>query len=193
MELATRTDGQIETPAEDRRASRQRVSRPSRRRIWMRRAGVVLVVPLLWLTWSVGGALMAPGTDTTTARLAEWARFNGMGWVVSGLEQVQYQIDPPQVGGSLAGGIPKISAPGLASGLPPGASGATPRDAPLAPIPPQAQPALPEEGVWQTLTSGFCTRRSGVSLRGMRNSARRLLCFLSLLFYFFCCHKNSVL
>ena len=151
--MTTRTDSQIETRAEDRRASRQRVSRPSRRRIWMRRAGVVLVVPLLWLTWSVGGALMAPGTDTTTARLAEWARFNGMGWVVSGLEQVQYQIDPPQVGGSLAGGIPKISAPGLASGLPPGASGATPRDAPLAPIPPQAQPALPEEGVWQTLTS----------------------------------------
>ena len=112
-----------------------------------------MVVALLWLTWSIGGALMAPGTDTTAARLAEWARFNGLGWVVDELEQVQYQLNPPKVGGSLAGGIPLLSAPRVASGPSAGVSRAKPSNAVLAPIPPQAQPALPNEGVWQTLTS----------------------------------------
>jgi hypothetical protein len=119
----------------------------------LRRAGVVILVPLLWLSWSIGSALAAPGTDTTAARLAEWARFNGLGWVVSELEQVQYQLNPPKVGGSLAGGIPLVSAPRAASGLPSGTSRAKPSIAVPSPIPPQAQPALPNEGVWQTLTS----------------------------------------
>ncbi|MHB8187544.1 MAG: phosphodiester glycosidase family protein [Dermatophilaceae bacterium] len=96
---------------------------------------------------------MAPGTDSTVARLAEWARFNGMGWVVSELEQVQYQLDPPKVGGSLAGGIPGVAASRPKAGPRAGSLGATPVDAVLAPVPPQAQPALPGEGVWQTLTS----------------------------------------
>ena len=124
--------------------------RPSRRRYWVRRAGVVLVVLLLWLTWSIGGALTAPGTDTTAARLAEWARFNGLGWAVSGLEQLQYQMNPPKVGGSLAGGIPGVA------GKPPEPSrstGRSSRPAVLAPIPSQARPALPGEGVWQSLVS----------------------------------------
>ena len=153
MELATLRGDQIRTPNGHRRPHRPRVSRPTRRRLWVRRAGVVLVVPLLWLVWSVGGALMAPGTDTTVERLAEWARFNGMGWVVSELEQVQYQLNPPKVGGSLAGGIPEVAAPRPKPSPRAGSSGATPVDAVLAPIPPQAQPALPGEGVWQTLTS----------------------------------------
>ncbi len=151
--MTTSTASQVGTPQEHRRPPRPEVSRPGRRRIWLRRAGAVLLVPLLWLSWSVGGALMAPGTDTTAARLAEWARFNGLGWVVSELEQVQYQLNPPKVGGSLAGGIPMVSAPQVASGLSAGTSRAKPRIAVLAPIPPQAQPALPNEGVWQTLTS----------------------------------------
>lgn len=151
--MTTRTDSQVDTPQEHRRPTRTDVSRPSRRRIWLRRAGVVILVPLLWLSWSIGSALAAPGTDTTAARLAEWARFNGLGWVVSELEQVQYQLNPPKVGGSLAGGIPFVSAPRVASGLPSGTSRAKPSIAVPSPIPPQAQPALPNEGVWQTLTS----------------------------------------
>ena len=151
--MTTRTDSQVDTPQEHRRPTRTDVSRPSRRRIWLRRAGVVILVPLLWLSWSIGSALAAPGTDTTAARLAEWARFNGLGWVVSELEQVQYQLNPPKVGGSLAGGIPLVSAPRVASGLPSGTSRAKPSIAVPSPIPPQAQPALPHEGVWQTLTS----------------------------------------
>ncbi|HEY8653980.1 MAG TPA: phosphodiester glycosidase family protein [Dermatophilaceae bacterium] len=151
--MTTRTDIQIDTPQKHRQPPRPGVSRPSRRRIWLRRAGVVILVPLLWLGWSIGGALTAPGTDTTAARLAEWARFNGMGWVVSELEQIQYQLNPPKVGGSLAGGIPMVSAPQMASGPSTRTSRAMPNIAVPAPIPPQTQPALPNEGVWQTLTS----------------------------------------
>ena len=147
MQLATRSDKRIETPQKHRRPPGSGVSGPSRRRFWARRAGVVVVVLLLWLTWSIGGALMAPGTDPTAARLAEWGRFHGLGWAVSGLEKAQYQLDPPKVGGSLSGGIPKVSA-----------AGPTPSNravsAPIpSPIPPQAQPPLPDEGVWQPLVS----------------------------------------
>ena len=116
----------------------------------MRRIGALMVVFLVWLTWSVGGALMAPGTDTTTAKLAEWARFNGLGWVVSELEQIQYQLNPPKVGGSLAGGIPVVSAPKVA---PTRAAHPTGWMAAPASIPSQAKPALPHEGAWETLTS----------------------------------------
>jgi Phosphodiester glycosidase len=104
---------------------------------------VVLVVVLLWLAWSIGGALAAPGTDSTSARLAEWARFNGLGWVVNNLEQAQYKLDPPQIGGKLAGGIPRVA---------PTRQAPARRAAPAA-IPPQARPALRDEGVWQPLMS----------------------------------------
>jgi Phosphodiester glycosidase len=136
-------DKKLNNLEEHRRPPRPGRSRPSRRRYWVRRAGVVLVVLLLWLTWSIGGALTAPGTDSTAARLAEWARFNGLGWVVSDLEQIQYQMNPPKVGGSLAGGIPIVTPARLKSRL---------LVAP-APIPPQAQPPLRDEGVWQPLIS----------------------------------------
>jgi hypothetical protein len=116
----------------------------------MRRVGVLIVVPLLWLTWSIGGALTAPGTDTTAARLAEWGRFHGLGWAVSGLEQMQYKANPPKVGGKLAGGIPRIAETRPAPTKP-----VRPPSylTPPAPIPPQAQPPLPEEGTWQSLVT----------------------------------------
>ncbi len=108
------------------------------------------MVVLAWLTWSIGGALTAPGTDTTSARLAEWGRFHGLGWAVSSLEQLQYKADPPKVGGSVAGGIPTIAPVQPGPSQP--ARSAT-YLAPPAPIPAQAQPALPHEGVWQPLVS----------------------------------------
>ena len=127
--------------------------RVTRRRIWVRRTGAVMVLPLAWLSWSVGGVLMAPGTDTVTARLAEWARFHGMGGVVSELERVQYQLDPPKIGGALAAAIPTATASPTtdptAGNLP--TTAATP--GPLQPIPTQATPALPGEGQWQPLVS----------------------------------------
>jgi uncharacterized protein YigE (DUF2233 family) len=106
-----------------------------------------MVIFLLWLTWSIGGVLRAPGTDTTSARLAEWGRFHGLGWAVDELETLQYQLSPPKVGGALAGGIPKVSA-ARPTPSPSASTAASP-----SPIPPQAQPPLPGEGVWQPLVS----------------------------------------
>jgi len=148
--LTARGDLKIEDPEKRRPPRRQPVSRVSRRRIWARRVGVLMVVLLLWLTWSIGGALTAPGTDTTAARLAEWARFHGLGWVVSDLEQAQYKANPPKVGGSLAGGIPRISTTRPAPSHP-----ARPPSYLSAPatIPAQAQPSLPGEGAWQSLVN----------------------------------------
>jgi len=104
---------------------------------------------LLWPTWSIGSALAAPGTDSTAARLAEWARFHGLGWAVDDLEQAQYRANPPKVGGTLAGGIPKVGAIPRASAKAP-----TPRQrAAFAPIPPQAYPPLPDEGAWQSVVT----------------------------------------
>jgi Phosphodiester glycosidase len=142
---------------------------------------------VLWLTWSVGGALTAPGTDAIDARLAEWARTNYLGWVVDGLEKVQYALDTPQIGGSVQGGIPNDSpvagefnagssgnpaasgapssqprqgsspdattmptAPPTASAPPTPVPTPTPFPSP-SPITPLVSPALPGEGVWQTL------------------------------------------
>jgi hypothetical protein len=146
--LTARGDLKLQDPPKQRRPAQYGASRPSRRRFWMRRIGVLMVVFLLWLTWSIGGALMAPGTDTTSARLAEWARFNGLGWVVSALEQAQYKANPPKVGGSLAGGIPRI-----AGGIPHATTKPAGYLQPPATIPSQAQPSLPGEGVWQSLVS----------------------------------------
>ena len=148
-ELTTRSDTAAGPPKGQRRASRHAASLPSRRRFWVRRVGVLLVVLLLVLAWSIGGALRAPGTDTTAARLAEWGRFHGLGWAVNGLEQAQYKANPPKVGGNLDGGIPRIPRPGAGSPLTqaPGYPRAP------APITAQAQPALPEEGLWQSLVT----------------------------------------
>ena len=124
--------------------------RRCRRRVWVRRSGVLIAVLLLWPAWSISSALASPGTDSTAARLAEWARFNGLGWAVSDLEQIQYRANPPKVGGSLTGGIPDIPA----SRPMPRRSARSPGYlAPPSPISPQARPALPGEGSWQSLVS----------------------------------------
>ncbi|MGH3438908.1 MAG: phosphodiester glycosidase family protein, partial [Sciscionella sp.] len=83
----------------------------------------------------------APGTMSTTARIAEWARNNGLSPVVNWLEQQTYA--PPKVGG----------APGVNSPLrhPPQAGPPQPMVAMPASIPPPAQPALPGEGQWQVI------------------------------------------
>ena len=148
--MTARGDLKIEDPQEHHRPPGQAGRSPSRRRFWLRRVGVLMVVLLLWLTWSIGGALTAPGTDTTPARLAEWGRFHGLGWAVSGLEQMQYKANPPKVGGSVAGGIPRIAPTQPAASQPTRPSTYL---APPAPIRPQAQPPLPNEGTWQPLVS----------------------------------------
>ncbi len=110
---------------------------------------MLLGLLLLWLTWSIGGALTASGTGGTAVRLAEWARFHGLGWVIS---DAQYKASPPKVGGRPPGGIPSVSPSRPGSSHP---TRPTPSSylAPPNAIPPQAQPVLPYEGFWETLVS----------------------------------------
>ena len=77
-------------------------------REWAKRLSRVkralIAVPSLFLIvvlWSVSTALLAPGTDPLSARLAEWGRNHYLGFVVTALENAQYSIDKPKIGGTL--------------------------------------------------------------------------------------------
>lgn len=124
-----------------------------RRRLLTRGLTGVCVVCVGTLGWSVGQALTYPGKDSTSARMAEWARDHELGFVVDKLEDVQYALDPPKVGGSLpADALARMKA----------TQGAVPTPAhvpahslvPLrAPLRPPVSPALPGEGVYRTLAT----------------------------------------
>jgi hypothetical protein len=89
--------------------------------------------------------LTAPGTDTTQARIAEFARDHGAGDLVTYLEQVQYDNNQPKVGGKPVGGIPVAG--GVEQGG--GAKGGLPAPAPLSVL--ATGSPLPGEGQWQTV------------------------------------------
>jgi len=83
-------------------------SRLTRVAQWTRKVSIlkrVLVgAPSLFLVvilWSVSTALLAPGTDPVTARLAEWGRNHYLGSVITSLENLQYTFSKPKVGGAL--------------------------------------------------------------------------------------------
>lgn len=115
-------------------------------------AVVVLVVlaGLGWLGDSVGRALTAPGSDSVSARLAEWGRFHHLGAVVTGLEKVQYDLSKPRTGGAPAGGVPSAGSNTHASPVPVRAAVGLPSPAPVTPL---ASPALSGEGAWQTVST----------------------------------------
>ncbi len=84
---------------------------------WIKVAGkrklALITVPSLFLIvvlWSISGALLAPGTDPVSARLAEWGRNHYLSSLVSALENVQYSVDKPKVGGTLDPNSSKILA-----------------------------------------------------------------------------------
>jgi hypothetical protein len=120
---------------------------------WTRRAVLAaLLVFLIVVGWSIGGALTAPGTDSTAARLAEWGRDHGLGGIVTWLETQQYDHNQPKVGGAPVGGIQQ--AQGAETVAPP-AGPAAPQTLPApAAIPPVAGGApLANEGQWQTVVT----------------------------------------
>ncbi|HEY2695702.1 MAG TPA: phosphodiester glycosidase family protein [Pseudonocardiaceae bacterium] len=122
------------------------VTQPQRSHIWRRVRRIALVAVLVFLVvvgWSIGGALTAPGTDSAAARLAEWGRDHGLGGVVTWLEAQQYEHNQPQIGGSPTGGIPR-AAGALGNGNRPGPK-------PIRPIADGAP--LPNEGQWQTVVT----------------------------------------
>lgn len=105
-------------------------------------AVLALLSPLLW---SLGEALAAPGTDSLSARAAEWARRHGAGGIVTWFERQTYT--PPKVGGDPASNSPLRS---------PQPSAVGPVSASLAvhflrPVVPPASPPLPGEGHWHVL------------------------------------------
>jgi hypothetical protein len=91
-------------------------------------------------------ALRVPGTDSVEAKLAEWARDHGLNREVTLLERIQYDEDPPAVGGSPPGGI-TAPAGAVARVLPSAMLNPTPLGV-LAP-----GPRLPNEGAWQTVVT----------------------------------------
>ncbi len=61
---------------------------------------LVFAVALLSAGWSLASAIFTPVNDPISAKIAEWARGHGMGSVVTGLESLQYRLNPPKVGGT---------------------------------------------------------------------------------------------
>ncbi|WNI19036.1 phosphodiester glycosidase family protein [Actinacidiphila sp. ITFR-21] len=121
-----------------------------RRRLTVRGALGVCVLCAGALGWSVGRALTYPGRDSTAARLAEWARDHELGFVVDRLEDWQYRVDPPRVGGRLpADALARMRATGPAPAHV-AARPLVPRHAPMRPL---VSPALPGEGVYRTLAA----------------------------------------
>ncbi|MGH3493689.1 MAG: phosphodiester glycosidase family protein [Sciscionella sp.] len=120
---------------------------PPRRRTRRHRGLLVMLAVLVLVLGATAGsvvpALTAPGTQSNTARLAEWARNHGLGAVVTWLEQLTYQ--QPKVGGTPKGNSPLHHAQ---ASSPPSSRAA--EKLPAA-IPPPATPALPGEGSWRVV------------------------------------------
>ena len=106
----------------------------------------VTVVALLG-SWLVVQAVVAPGNDSFTARLAESARDDGLGVLVTALEDASYRLNPPKVGGtpdsSALGELPKVTLP---SRITPDAVRVHPAIAPIG-------PGLSGEGVFRSVVS----------------------------------------
>jgi hypothetical protein len=113
---------------------------------------LALVVLLVIAGWSIVSRLTAPGSDSATARIAEWARDHNMGDLVTFMEKQQYQKNQPKIGGVPTGGIPiaggvkktpGYTTPHVPAGLPAPAT-----------MPPLAGGApLAGEGQWQTVVA----------------------------------------
>jgi hypothetical protein len=83
------------------RTGRQRTRRRRLRRVFrlrtVRAAGVLVLVFVVWVAFSVGQSLLAPNGGSVSSKLAEWARDHYLGPVVTFGEWLSY--NPPKVGG----------------------------------------------------------------------------------------------
>jgi len=110
---------------------------------------VVTLIVVVSLGTSIGQALLAPGTDSVAARLAEWGRTHGLGAVITSLEKGRYNLTPPKTGGTIAGGLPHSAKPSP-SATAPAVSPTTIAPAPLQSL---VTSPLEGEGTWQDLYS----------------------------------------
>lgn len=111
---------------------------------WLRPVIAVVAVLVLLIVWSLGRALLAPGTDSAAARVAEWGRNHALGPQVTWLERVTYR--PPKVGGAPPSRSPLYNAPVPVHQR--SAAAALPRQ-----VAPLARPAVAGEGQWHMLSS----------------------------------------
>ncbi len=70
---------------------------------------VVVALGLLGMGWSMANAVFTPVNDPVSAKIAEWARGHGLGSVVTGIENLQYRLNPPKVGGTPSSSLLKSS------------------------------------------------------------------------------------
>ena len=68
---------------------------------------LALTIFVLSTGWSLANAVLSPINDPVSAKIAEWARGHGLGSVVTGLEALQYKLNPPKVGGIPLSGLLK--------------------------------------------------------------------------------------
>ncbi len=61
---------------------------------------IVILIFFCGVAWSILSVLIAPGTDSVPARLAEWGRDHYLSSVVTFAENIQYKLNPPKVGGT---------------------------------------------------------------------------------------------
>ena len=170
--LASDLDQEVGASA---KTGRLRRRRPRSGRRWWKRgpfriAGALFLMFVLWLCWSLGGYLTAPGGDSFAARLAEWARDHHLGAIVTVLESAPSTAPTPQVGGTptialkppgVAAAPQAPAAPATSTATPTVSTAATPTPSiPATSAPPYVYPArlvspagvpLPNEGTWQTL------------------------------------------
>jgi len=109
-----------------------------------KRVSIPLAVVLVFLAgifWSIISVLTAPGTDSVTARLAEWGRDHYLSSVVTFAENVQYKLNPPKVGGTPDAALLQSLAPTTTATPEPTASETTTPTA--TPIPTPTETATP--------------------------------------------------
>jgi hypothetical protein len=131
---------------------RKRRLRRFLRRRTVRVAGALIAVAAVWLSFSIGQAVTAPGGGSFSSKLAEWARDHQLGALVTFGEWLTYQ--PPKTGGKPAFNltVPKGESIGT---IPKGDhrhKNILTADIPAA-LSSLAGKALPGEGQWRVLES----------------------------------------
>jgi hypothetical protein len=144
----------VETPAEQ-PVKRPRFFRLPQSKVARVIASVIVTVVVgysLFAGISIAKMLSRPSEDPVSARVAGWMRDNGWGFVVTGVEWVQYQIDPPAEGGTPDTKLieEQLDNSPSASATPTASSSEIPVTL-HAPISTQATPALKGEGVFKTV------------------------------------------
>jgi hypothetical protein len=129
------------------RRQRKRRLRRFLRRPTVRVIGALLAAFLIWVCFSVGQALAAPGGGSVSSKLAEWARDHYLSPVVTFGEWLTYQ--PPTVGGkpSFSLTVPK----GQGIGASAAGKHAAVKSIIPAPLHSLAGTPLPGEGQWRVL------------------------------------------